>query len=92
MTAYNSYDGRPCTANDWLLNQPAQNAVGLPGFVISDAGGTGGANVLHFTARDYADATAQSITAGLDVIFQTDYDHHAFCTAVLRRQHRNASR
>jgi len=76
MTAYNSYDGRPCTANDWLLRDLLKTEWRFPGFVISDAGATGGANVLHFTARDYADATAQSITAGLDVIFQTDYTHH----------------
>lgn len=76
MTSYNSYDGRPCTANNWLLNQLLKKEWSFRGFVISDAGGTGGANVLHFTARDYADATAQSITAGLDVIFQTDYNHH----------------
>ncbi|TNE48453.1 MAG: beta-glucosidase [Bacteroidetes bacterium] len=76
MTAYNSYDGRPCTANERLLRRLLKEEWGFPGFVISDAGATGGANVLHFTARDYADATAQSITAGLDVIFQTDYAHH----------------
>ncbi|MCB0533082.1 MAG: glycoside hydrolase family 3 C-terminal domain-containing protein [Lewinellaceae bacterium] len=76
MTAYNSYDGRPCTANEWLLRRLLKAEWGFRGFVISDAGATGGANVLHFTARDYADATAQSITAGLDVVFQTDYNHH----------------
>ncbi len=76
MTAYNSYDGRPCTANAWLLRRLLKEEWGFRGFVISDAGATGGANVLHFTARDYADATAQSIAAGLDVIFQTDYAHH----------------
>ncbi len=77
MTSYNSYDGRPCTANDWLLNQLLKKEWGFPGFVISDAGATGGANVLHFTAHDYADATAQSIEAGLDVIFQTSIEHEA---------------
>ncbi|MBE0637420.1 MAG: glycoside hydrolase family 3 C-terminal domain-containing protein, partial [Bacteroidales bacterium] len=76
MTSYNSYDGSPCTANDWLLNQLLKKEWGFEGFVISDAGGTGGANVLHYTAADYPDATATSIQAGLDVIFQTSYDHH----------------
>jgi beta-glucosidase len=75
MTAYNSYDGRPCTANDWLLNHLLKKEWGFEGFVISDAGSTGGANVLHFTAADYADAAAQSLNAGLDVIFQTSYEH-----------------
>jgi len=75
MTSYNSYDGRPCTANAWLLRRLLKEEWGFPGFVISDAGATGGANVLHFTARDYPDAGAQSVIAGLDVIFQTDIAH-----------------
>lgn len=76
MTSYNSYDGTPCTANGWLLNKLLKEAWGFKGFVISDAGGTGGANVLHFTASGYADATVKSLRGGLDVIFQTSYDHY----------------
>jgi len=76
MTSYNSLDGRQCTANDWLLNQKLKKEWGFDGFVISDAGATGGANVLHFTARDYAESTQQAIKNGLDVIFQTSYNHY----------------
>lgn len=76
MTSYNSLDGRPCTSSDWLLNKKLKDEWGFDGFVISDAGAVGGANVLHFTAKDYADATRQSIENGLDVIFQTSYDHY----------------
>ena len=76
MTSYNSYDGIPCTANDWLLNQVLKKEWGFQGFVISDACATGGANVLHFTASDYPDASAKAINGGLDVIFQTEYDHY----------------
>lgn len=75
MTSYNSYNGIPCTANNWLLNEILKKEWGFKGFVISDAGGTGGANVLHFTATDYPDAASKSISSGLDVIFQTDYEH-----------------
>lgn len=75
MTAYNSLYGSPCTANDLLLNKILKNEWNFQGFVISDAGATGGANVLHFTAKDYADATAKSINSGLDVIFQTSISH-----------------
>ncbi|PKP53422.1 MAG: beta-1,3-glucosyltransferase [Bacteroidetes bacterium HGW-Bacteroidetes-1] len=75
MTAYNSLDGSPCTANDWLLNQKLRKEWGFDGFVISDASAVGGANVLHYTAYDYADATKKAIENGLDVIFQTDYNH-----------------
>lgn len=76
MTSYNSLDGRPCTANDWLLNEKLKKEWGFNGFVISDAGATGGANVLHYTAADYAEATQQAIENGLDVIFQTSYNHY----------------
>ncbi len=77
MTAYNSFDGTPCTASPALLNQLLKNEWKFGGFVISDAGATGGANVLHMTAGDYAEATAKSLAAGLDVIFQSDIKHHS---------------
>lgn len=77
MTAYNSLDGRPCSANDRLLNGVLRGEWGFRGFVISDASATGGANVLHLTARDYADAGRQSVENGQDVIFQTDIAHTA---------------
>lgn len=76
MTAYNSIDGRPCTASDWLLNEKLKNEWGFDGFVISDAGATGGANVLHFTATDYEDAGKQAVENGLDVLFQTGFDSY----------------
>ena len=81
MTAYNSLDGSPSTANDWLLNKKLKSEWQFKGFVISDASAVGGANVLHFTAKDYADAGKKAITNGLDVIFQTDYKHHSLFIA-----------
>ncbi len=76
MTAYNSIDGTPATSNSWLLRDKLKDEWEFDGFVISDAGATGGANVLHFTAADYAEATMHGIEGGLDVIFQTSYDHY----------------
>lgn len=76
MTSYNSLDGRQCTANNWLLNKKLKHDWGFKGFVISDVGATGGANVLHFTAKDYSESTEQAIENGLDVVFQTSYDHY----------------
>ncbi|MBT3208694.1 MAG: beta-glucosidase [Bacteroidetes bacterium] len=75
MTSYNSLDGRQCSANDCLLNKKLKDEWGFKGFVISDANAVGGANVLHFTSKDYAESGKQSIENGLDVIFQTSYDH-----------------
>jgi beta-glucosidase len=76
MTAYNSLDGTPCTANVWLNRTMLKDELAFTGFVISDAGAVGGANVLHMTAADYGDAAAQAVMGGLDVIFQTSFDHH----------------
>lgn len=76
MTAYNSFDGSPATASDHLLNNVLKKQLGFNGFVISDANAVGGANVLHYTAKDYPDAGQKAITNGLDVIFQTSYDHY----------------
>lgn len=76
MTAYNSVDGSPASANNRLLNQKLKSDWHFKGFVISDASAVGGANVLHNTAKDYPDAGKRSIMNGLDVIFQTAYDHY----------------
>ncbi|GIZ10210.1 glycoside hydrolase family 3 protein [Flavobacterium sp. UMI-01] len=76
MTSYNSLDGTPCTSNEWLLRKKLKEDWGFKGFVISDAGAVGGANVLHFTAANYAEATEDAVEAGLDVMFQTNYNHY----------------
>ncbi|WP_426474696.1 glycoside hydrolase family 3 N-terminal domain-containing protein [Chryseobacterium balustinum] len=76
MTSYNLLDGRPSTANHWLLTEKLKKEWNFKGFIISDASAVGGANVLHFTAKDYDDASAQAINTGLDVIFQTEYQHY----------------
>ena len=76
MTAYNSLDGIPCSANDWLLNKKLKGEWNFNGFVISDASAVGGAEVLHYTAKDYPTSGQQAITGGLDVIFQTAYEHY----------------
>jgi beta-glucosidase len=84
MAAYNSVDGSPCSANSWLSERLLKRGMGFSGFVVSDAGGIGGANVLHFTASDYADAGAKAIEAGLDVIFQTSFDHYELFAPAFR--------
>ena len=76
MTAYNSLDGSPSSSNYWLLTKKLKTEWGFKGFVISDAGAVGGANVLHYTAQDYPASSRQSIAGGLDVIFQTAYEHY----------------
>jgi len=76
MTSYNSLDGQPCSANNWLLNTWLKEEEAFPGFVISDANAVGGANVLHMTTKEYWESGADAVNNGLDVIFQTSYDHY----------------
>lgn len=76
MTSYNSVNGKPMSGHDDLLLKTLKQDWGFSGFVISDAGAVGGALVLHNTARDYPESGEQAINGGLDVIFQTDYDHY----------------
>jgi beta-glucosidase len=75
MAAYNSVDGRPCSANKNLLTDKLRKEWGFGGIVISDAGGTGGSLVLHRTSSSYEDAGKQAVEAGLDAILQTDIHH-----------------
>ncbi len=76
MTSYNSVDGTPATSNYWLLTKTLKHDWGFKGFVISDAGAVGGANVLHNTSKNYAQSTVQALNGGLDVIFQVEYEHY----------------
>lgn len=76
MTAYNSLDGTAASSNHWLLIDKLKKEWGFKGFVISDANAVGGEAVLHYTAKDYEESGAHAINGGLDVIFQTDYEHH----------------
>ncbi len=76
MTAYNTVKGAPATASNWLLTEKLKEEWGFDGFVISDAAAVGGASVLLATAKNSQDATTQALKAGLDVIFQTEYNHY----------------
>jgi beta-glucosidase len=75
MTSYNAVDGRPNTANSWLLKKKLKGDWGFRGFVITDAGSVGGMNDLHHTSTDYSESMKQGVENGLDVIFQTSLDH-----------------
>ncbi|HEX4932921.1 MAG TPA: glycoside hydrolase family 3 N-terminal domain-containing protein, partial [Gemmatimonadaceae bacterium] len=75
MAAYNSVEGAPASASRWLLSDQLRGEWGFDGVVMSDAGGVGGANVLHMTAPDYPTAAQRALEAGLDVILQTSARH-----------------
>lgn len=75
MSAYNSFDGNACSASEKLLNETLKKDWAFRGFVISDANAVGGELVLHRTASTYNESGKHALSAGLDVIFQTDCAH-----------------
>lgn len=66
MTAYNSIDGVPCTANEMLLKDVLREAWGFKGFTVSDLGSISGLVGSHRVAATPADAAALALNAGLD--------------------------
>ena len=77
MTAYNSINGEPCSSNKWLLRKILREKWGFKGFVISDAGAVGGLLDLHHIVRNREESAKAAYEGGLDVIFQTDYNHYS---------------
>ncbi len=68
MAAYNGWDGIPCSANRHLLTDILRGEWGFDGFVVSDYGGVEGLYSSHKTASSKAQAAADALRAGLDVI------------------------
>lgn len=66
MTAYNSIDGVPCTANDSLINGLLKGRWGFNGFVVSDLGAISGLTGGHAVAGSAKQAAALAINAGVD--------------------------
>lgn len=75
MTSYNSWDGRPCSANPRLLTGILKGEWAFRGFVISDASAVGGGYSLHMTADSYLESGRQAWASGLDVVFQSELGH-----------------
>lgn len=67
MTAYNSIDGIPCTANDFLLKNILKNKWGFKGFVVSDLVSVDGLMGQHFVSQSLEDAGVLSLRSGVDV-------------------------
>ncbi|TPG71871.1 glycoside hydrolase family 3 N-terminal domain-containing protein [Hymenobacter nivis] len=66
MTAYNSVDGVPCSANEFLLTDLLRKQWGFQGFTVSDLGSISGLVGGHRVAATAPAAAALAINAGLD--------------------------
>ncbi|MDL2255963.1 glycoside hydrolase family 3 C-terminal domain-containing protein [Parabacteroides sp. OttesenSCG-928-K15] len=67
MSAYNSIDGVPCTANRFLLTDILQGEWGFRGFTVSDLGSIEGIRGNHGVARDNTGAAVLATNAGMHV-------------------------
>jgi beta-glucosidase len=85
MSSYNSWDGRPASANRRLLTGILKGEWGFRGFVISDANAVGGMYSLHLTADSYLESGLQAWANGLDVIFQSEIGHAALFSEAITR-------
>ena len=67
MSAYNSIDGIPCSANARLLTDILKKEWGFQGIVVSDYGAVEIIHNNHFMAASHDDALAMSLEAGMDL-------------------------
>ncbi len=66
MTAFNTYDSRPCTGNKSLLDDLLRKQMGFDGVIISDWGAVKEL-INHQVAADNYDASVQSFNATCDI-------------------------
>lgn len=67
MTSYNSMDGIPCTANDYLLTDVLRRQWQFRGFVVSDLYAIDGLAGTHHVAADRQQAGTMALQSGVDV-------------------------
>lgn len=67
MSAYNSYDGVPCSMNKWLLTDILRKEWGFEGYVVSDYGAITGLLTKHKVVSNKAEAAKLALESGLDI-------------------------
>lgn len=76
MTSYNSIDGIPSTANDYLLTHILREEWQFSGFVVSDLYSIDGLAGTHRVAASLSEAATMALRAGVDVdLGGQAYDH-----------------
>lgn len=67
MSAYNAVNYVPSNASRWLLTDLLRDEWGFEGYVVSDCGGPRHLRDSFGWVKDYSDAAAISIRAGMDL-------------------------
>lgn len=84
MTAYNTIDGVPCTANGWLLQEVLRQSWGFRGVVFSDLNAVNALYATQHVAADPAEAAALALKAGVDIDLG-GYNYGGFLKEALQR-------
>lgn len=66
MTAFNTVDRVPCSANRWLMRDVLRNEWGFDGVLISDYAAVS-ETITHGISEDGAEAAEKCIKAGVDI-------------------------
>ena len=84
MTSYNTIDGMPCSANDWLLQEVLRNSWNFKGVVFSDLNAVNAIYATQHMAADPAEAAAMALKAGVDIDLG-GYNYGGFLKEALQR-------
>ena len=84
MTSYNTIDGVPCSANNWLLQEVLRNAWNFKGVVFSDLNAVNAIYATQHVVADPAEAAALALKAGVDIDLG-GYNYGGFLKEALKR-------
>ena len=84
MTSYNTIDGVPCSANEWLLQEVLRNSWDFKGVVFSDLNAVNAIYATQHVAADPAEAAAMALKAGVDIDLG-GYNYGGFLKEALQR-------
>jgi beta-glucosidase len=84
MTAYNSVNGIPITADTFLVDKIVRKNWGMDGYITSDCGGVNDLYAQHKYSKTLAEATAAGLIAGVDCNCGSVYGENAI--AALNQQ------
>lgn len=84
MTAYNTIDGVPCTANQWLIDDVLRQSWSFQGVVFADLNAVNALYATHHVAADPAEAAAMALKAGVDIDLG-GYNYGGFLKEALQR-------
>ena len=84
MTSYNTIDGVPCSANEWLLQEVLRQSWDFKGVVFSDLNAVNAIYATQHVAADPAEAAALALKAGVDIDLG-GYNYGGFLKEALQR-------